>query len=113
MVFDTFIPSKMFDFMSCGKPIILSVNGEARRIFAEADAGIYVKPENFYDLSDTIITLYENPELCRRYGENGRNYVIRHFSRKEQAQKLEKLFEGLLEPTELDSHMRQPLPLGA
>ncbi len=113
VVFDTFIPSKMFDFMSCGKPIILSVNGEARRIFDEADAGIYAKPENFYDLSDAIIKLYENPELCRRYGENGRNYVIRNFSRKEQAQKVEKLFESLLEPTELDSHMPKPLPLRA
>lgn len=100
-IFKTFIPSKMFDFMACGKPIILSVNGEARRIFEEADSGIYVEPENFYNLSDAILELYENPDLCRRYGENGRNYVIRNFSRKAQSQKLENVFKKLVgqEPT--------------
>jgi len=109
-IFDTFIPSKMFDFMACGKPIILSVDGEARRIFEEADVGIYVPPENFYELSDAIIKLYENPELCRRYGENGRKYVIKHFSRKEQAQKLEKVFQDLLETGELKGRLEGILP---
>jgi glycosyltransferase involved in cell wall biosynthesis len=103
-VFDTFIPSKMFDFMACGKPIILSVNGEARRIFEEANAGLYVPPENFYDLSDSIIYLYEHPELCRLYGENGRNFVIRNFSRAEQSEKLERVFIKLLE------HDSRPAP---
>ncbi|MEA1996432.1 MAG: glycosyltransferase family 4 protein [Gemmatimonadota bacterium] len=101
VVFDTFIPSKMFDFMACGKPIILSVNGEAKRIFDEADAGIYVSPENFYNLSEAVIDLYENPGLCRRYGRNGHNYVIRHFSRKEQAKKLERVFVKLFESDRL------------
>lgn len=96
VVFNTFIPSKMFDFMSCGKPIILSVDGEARRIFEEADAGIYVRPENFYSLSDAILKLYENPELCRRYGTNGRNYVTRNFSRKKQSEQLETVFKRLI-----------------
>ena len=94
-VFDTFIPSKMFDFMACGKPILLSVDGEARRIFEEAEAGIYVEPENFYDLSDAILKLYNNPELCKQYGENGHNYVIRNFNRTIQSEKLERVFHRL------------------
>ncbi|MEA2062480.1 MAG: glycosyltransferase family 4 protein [Gemmatimonadota bacterium] len=95
VVFNTFIPSKMFDFMSCGRPIILSVDGEARKIFEQADAGVYVQPENFYDLSDAIIYLYENPELCRRHGRSGHEFATRNFSRKEQASKLERVFESV------------------
>ncbi len=95
-VFETFIPSKLFDFMACSRPIILSVDGEARRIFEEARAGIFVPPENFYELSEAIIRLHQDPELRARYGENGRQYVIRNFSRLEQAQKLERLFRELL-----------------
>lgn len=110
VVFDTFIPSKMFDFMACGKPIILSVNGEARRIFEEAQAGIYVRPENFYELSTAIIKLYENPELCCRCGENGRSYVIKNFSRQEQAQKLEKVFLKLLESERLSDRLQKKVP---
>ena len=112
VVFDTFIPSKMFDFMSCGKPIILSVDGEARRIFTEAEAGIWVHPENFYEMCDAIIALHEDRELCRHYGENGRNYVIKHFSRKEQARKLEKVFESLLADREANGRLKDPLPQG-
>jgi glycosyltransferase involved in cell wall biosynthesis len=110
VVFDTFIPSKMFDFMACGKPIILSVNGEARRIFEEAQAGIYVRPENFYELSNAIIELYENPELCCRCGESGRNYVIKNFSRQEQAQKLEKVFLKLLESESYSDRLQKKVP---
>jgi glycosyltransferase involved in cell wall biosynthesis len=110
VVFDTFIPSKMFDFMACGKPIILSVNGEARRIFEEAQAGIYVRPENFYELSTAIIKLYENPELCCRCGENGRSYVIKNFSRQEQAQKLEKVFLKMLESDRFSDRLQKKVP---
>lgn len=111
-VFDTFIPSKMFDFMACGKPIILSVNGEARNIFEEADAGVYVAPENFYQMSDAIIQLYEDRELCRRLGENGRRYVIEKFSRREQALKLEQVFKDLLAGPPPGGH-GQAVPQGA
>ena len=96
-IFDTFIPSKMFDFMACGKPIILSVDGEARRIFEEAEAGLWVPPENFYEMSDAIVRFYEDPSLCRRCGEKGRSHVIKNFSRSEQSGKLEKVFRELLE----------------
>lgn len=112
VVFDTFIPSKMFDCMACGKPIILSVNGEARRIFEEARAGVAVAPEDFYEMSDAIVQLYEDPDLCRAQGENGRSFVIKNFSRREQALKLEKVFEGLLAaPSESDRS--EALPQGA
>ncbi|MFH1069210.1 MAG: glycosyltransferase family 4 protein [Candidatus Glassbacteria bacterium] len=113
VVFDTFIPSKMFDCMACAKPIILSVDGEARRIFDEAEAGLYVRPENFYEMSDAIIALYEDRPLCRRFGENGRRYVIRNFSRSEQAQKLEKVFEILLDESSLPGRSASPVPQGA
>jgi glycosyltransferase involved in cell wall biosynthesis len=110
VVFDTFIPSKMFDFMACGKPIILSVNGEARRIFEEAQAGIYVRPENFYELSNAIIELYENPELCCRCGESVRSYVIKNFSRQDQAQNLEKVFLKLLESESYSDRLQKKVP---
>ncbi|MCE5270915.1 glycosyltransferase family 4 protein [bacterium] len=110
-VFDSFIPSKMFDFMACGKPIILSVNGEARRIFDAAAAGIWAQPENFYEMSDAIIRLYEDPALSRSCGENGRRFVLGNFSRTEQSEKLEKLFRQLLDNQDrTPSHgpLRQP-----
>ena len=37
-VFKTVIPTKMLEFMSCARPIILGVEGQARKILEEAGA---------------------------------------------------------------------------
>ena len=38
-VFKTVIPTKMLEFMSCARPLILAVDGQARSIVEEANAG--------------------------------------------------------------------------
>ena len=51
-VFHTCITSKIFDFMFCAKPIILSVDGEALQILEDmAKAGKFVPPEEAVALS--------------------------------------------------------------
>ena len=88
-IFSSFIPSKMFDYMACAKPIILAVDGEARAIMEEAGAGVYVEPDNSGALRDTIIELRERPQPLARMGERGREYVLKHYLRDTQAEKLE------------------------
>ncbi len=88
-IFSSFIPSKMFDYMACAKPIILAVDGEARAIMEEAGAGVYVEPDNPGALRDTIIELREHPQPLARMGERGREYVLKHYLRDTQAEKLE------------------------
>ncbi len=90
-VFDTFIPSKLFDFMACEKPVILSVDGEAREILDESQGGVFCKPGNSGDLTDKIIYLMENRKLCKSMGEKGRKFVLANFTRKKQAEQLEKI----------------------
>ncbi len=89
-IFKTALPSKMFDAWACGRPIILTVDGEAREHLNKANAGIYVDPEDHIGIKKAIIHLFNNPILCQKYGRNGRRYVEKHFSRKVLAQKLEK-----------------------
>ncbi|GAC1430852.1 MAG: hypothetical protein NVS1B11_05700 [Terriglobales bacterium] len=45
-VFKTVIPTKMLEFMSCERPVIVGVDGEARRIVEEGEAGLFIRPEN-------------------------------------------------------------------
>lgn len=85
-VFKTRIPAKIFEIMACERPIILAVDGEARRITVEcARAGLYVEPGNVYALANAILLLYENPNLRITLGKNGRRFVVRNFSRETQA----------------------------
>jgi glycosyltransferase involved in cell wall biosynthesis len=90
------LPVKMFDAWSCGKPIILSVDGEAREHLVRAKGGIWVEPENPEQIVNAIRYLHVNPNLCREFGKNGRKYVEEHFSRKVQAERLEKILRDIL-----------------
>ena len=90
------LPSKMFDFMACERPVIVSVDGEARRVVQESGAGIFVEPENTLQMAEAIRKLKETPELVIKMGKAGRQYVARNFSRKMNAQRLEKLLQEML-----------------
>lgn len=80
------IPSKIFENCAMSKPILLGVDGEAKQLFIEqAQAGLYFEPENSQSLAAAIKQLYENTSLRNQLGENGKQFVISKFSRKQIA----------------------------
>jgi colanic acid biosynthesis glycosyl transferase WcaI len=79
-LFQTVIPSKMFESMGAGVPIALGVEGEAKRILKNSEAGLCFKPENATALASVITELHENGERREQLGENGRRFVAEEFS---------------------------------
>lgn len=54
-LFRTVIPSKIFEVMALGKPILMGVKGEAEKIVMnEANAGVSFQPEDAKSLNDAI-----------------------------------------------------------
>ena len=84
-LFKTVIPTKMLEFMSCARPIILGVDGQARKIMDQAGAGVYVEPENVAALVQVITRLAANPVLRETLGRNGRRHIVEHFTRQQTA----------------------------
>ena len=84
-VFKTVIPTKMLEFMACGRPVILGVDGQARQVLERAQAGIFVRPEDPEELSQAILHLYKNDNLRESFGRNGRTYILNHLSREQTA----------------------------
>ena len=84
-LFKTVIPTKMLEFMSSGKPVILAVDGQARRILERAQAGIYVEPGNSAALAQAIAQLKANGVLRDVLGNNGRRHIAAHYSRQRTA----------------------------
>jgi len=81
-LFEGALPSKMYEAMACARPILLAVEGEARRLVVqEAGAAIYVEPENADALTSTILRLYESPDLVEIVGQRGRAFVQARFDR--------------------------------
>src|SRR5260221_13786227 len=95
-LFKTVIPTKMLEFMSCARPVILGVDGQAREIVEAADAGLVVEPENAEALVGAINRLSADRELGRTLGQKGREYILRQFSRGRTAGKYIDVLQSLL-----------------
>lgn len=95
-VFKTVIPTKMLEFMSCARPVILGVDGQARQIVEEAGAGIVIEPESSAALVQAIGQLAANPELGQAFGQRGREYILRNLSRRQTADDYLRVLDGLL-----------------
>jgi colanic acid biosynthesis glycosyl transferase WcaI len=95
-IFKTVIPTKMLEFMSCARPVILGVEGQARDILEEAEAGISIEPENSVELAEAITKLAANPDLGHLLGRNGREFVISRFSRRSTAERYIQVLQSVL-----------------
>jgi glycosyltransferase involved in cell wall biosynthesis len=92
-VFTTFIPSKMFDAMACARPVLLSVDGEAREVLERSGAGWFVPPGDPAELAEAIRRAARDSEGTRSRGVRGREFVIAGYSRESQAQKFAEIVE--------------------
>jgi glycosyltransferase involved in cell wall biosynthesis len=78
-LFRTVIPSKMFEIMGAGVPMILGVEGEARRILTEAGAGLAIEPGNPAALADAVRTLRNDAALRARCGKSASSHVRENY----------------------------------
>lgn len=84
-LFKTVIPTKLLEYMACEKPVIVAVDGQARQIVEEAEAGVFVEPENSNALVNMIVELASAPERRRQMGVNGRQHILTNFSREKKS----------------------------
>jgi glycosyltransferase involved in cell wall biosynthesis len=91
------LPIKMLEALSCARPLILAVNGEAcQLVVEEARAALHVEPENAQALAEAILRLYEQPALAQELGANGRSYIEKHFAYEQLITRLETRLAQLL-----------------
>ena len=83
------IPSKIFEALAMKKPLLLGVDGEARKHFIEnAKAGLFYTPEDVDNLKKQVLYFLENPNETKNMGERARNYVADVFDRNKIAEGL-------------------------
>lgn len=76
------LPAKMFEIMACGRPFLLGIDGEARRVAEqEAEAALAVEPQNPEALVAGIIWMFEHPEQAAAMGKRGRAFAEERFDR--------------------------------
>jgi len=83
------IPSKIFEALAMKKPLLLGVDGEARKHFIEnAQAGLFYTPEDIDSLKTQVLYFLENPDETKKMGDRARNYVADVFDRNKIAEGL-------------------------
>lgn len=97
-LFTTVLPSKIFEMMGMAKPIVLAVDGEARRLVEQARAGRFVPPGDSEALRGAIESMLSDPRELPRYGERGREFVAREYDRKALAQRYLKVLAEATQP---------------
>lgn len=96
--FKTVYPNKLFDYMTCARPILLGIDGAARRLVEESGAGVFVEPENPDALAARVRELKAAPDRCEAMGRAGRRFVEAHYDRRDLAGRYRRILERLARP---------------
>ena len=93
--FTKVLPSKLFESMAMGLPVILGVEGESRALVEQAGCGIPIVPEDAEGLARAVRTLAQDRKLASTMGEQGRRYVAAHHDRARVAHRFAALLEDM------------------
>jgi len=80
-LFNSFIPSKMFEMMAMGRPMVASLSGESAEIVNKSGGGIIVEPENAEAVAQAVLHFFQHPEKGQTMGDKGRKFVCKYYSR--------------------------------
>jgi glycosyltransferase involved in cell wall biosynthesis len=89
-------PTKLFEYMACGLPVVASDFPRWREVIQGNDCGVCVDPADPGSIAAALEYLADNPERRARMGENGRRAVHRLYNWEAEAERLLDAYERLL-----------------
>lgn len=88
------LPGKMINLMAAQKPIIALVprDCETARVITEVECGRVVEPGDVQTLHDTVVELTTRPDVIRKMGSSGRNFLNNQMNLDNSVKKYEEIF---------------------
>lgn len=96
-LFRSAIPSKLIEYMACGKAVVIGIRGEAEAIVENAAAGLVFDPNDDAALAGCIETLVDAPDRRAAMGRSGTGAVSEHFSLEQNQAMLRALLAKVVE----------------
>lgn len=90
-------PTKIFEYMGCGIPVITSDFRLYKEIVVEHECGICCEPRQPQKLADALISLLEDKTERTRLGKNGQRSVAEKFNWRSQETRLLELYASLVQ----------------
>ncbi|MTI40902.1 glycosyltransferase family 4 protein [Fulvivirga lutimaris] len=72
---DTTFANKLFQYMAMGKPVVVSNSTTQANVVNSENCGLVFEAEDEKELADQVIKLYEDKELSKQLGANGKKAV--------------------------------------
>ena len=80
-LFEAFVPSKLFEVLAAGRPVIGAVRGEAREILGRSGGALLVDPERGDQLAAAVSQLRADPALRAQLSRSGRAFAEQYYDR--------------------------------
>jgi glycosyltransferase involved in cell wall biosynthesis len=80
-LFDAFVPSKLFEVLAAGRPVIGAVRGEARAILERSGGAVLVDPEHGLGIAAAVDGLRADSALRTAMGQRGQAFVRAEYDR--------------------------------
>jgi len=85
-VFQETVPSKLFEIMACGRPVLACLRGEGEEIVIKGGAGLVAPPGDGPAIARAVLEARGvDREVRRGWGVEAREYVTRHYDRRNLA----------------------------
>ncbi len=92
---DVAYANKIFQYMSFGKPILVSNAIAQKEIVERVHSGLVHLEKNIEDFSSKVLELYQNKEKAEELGKKGKQFIENEFSWEVTSQALVKLYNEL------------------
>jgi len=87
------LPVKVFEYMACSLPVIISDSPYWKKIFGEC--ALFANPYNSKDIAEKILYLLNKPNEAKELGKKGRKLIEKKFNWEVESEKLLEMYNNL------------------
>jgi glycosyltransferase involved in cell wall biosynthesis len=90
------LPTKTYEYMIMGLPVIISNYKYANELISKYQFGISVNPEDVEEIAKALEFIRDNPEEAKRMGAQGKKLILEKLNWKIEEKKLEDFYLRVL-----------------
>jgi glycosyltransferase involved in cell wall biosynthesis len=94
-VFELTIPSKVFDYMLTGRPILAGILGEGKEILEKTGGNICFEPDNIESFQHALMQVASKPSFFEEQAHRNVEYVCTHYTREKSLKRLTAVFDKI------------------
>lgn len=96
------VPSKTWSILSASRPVLANFDeNELKTIIEKNNCGIFTKAGDKVAFTDAILKLYKERELCKEYGRNGREFIMKNLTREIGTKKYVEVIKSIYSEREM------------